>query len=104
VVPQDNGEQGSPGGDVPDAISWGDVRIAAVIDWAGEVPDAIGLLPGTSHADWERHRGWSTTWRRDSSAASGRDFRAVAHAGGASGAGRKHLPGPSVPRPGALRG
>jgi glyoxylase-like metal-dependent hydrolase (beta-lactamase superfamily II) len=43
---------------VPDAISWGDVRIAAVIDWAGEVPDAIGLLPGTSRADWERHRGW----------------------------------------------
>jgi glyoxylase-like metal-dependent hydrolase (beta-lactamase superfamily II) len=46
------------GGDVPDAISWGDVRIAAVIDWAGEVPDAIGLLPGTSRADWERHRDW----------------------------------------------
>jgi glyoxylase-like metal-dependent hydrolase (beta-lactamase superfamily II) len=43
---------------MPDAISWGDVRIAAVIDWAGEVPDAIGLLPGTSRADWERHRGW----------------------------------------------
>jgi len=31
---------------VADAISWGDVRIAAVIDWACEVPDAIGLLPG----------------------------------------------------------
>jgi hypothetical protein len=43
---------------VADAISWGDVRIAAVIDWAGEVPDAIGLLPGTSRADWERHQGW----------------------------------------------
>jgi glyoxylase-like metal-dependent hydrolase (beta-lactamase superfamily II) len=43
---------------VPDAISWGDVRIAAVIDWAGEVPDAIALLPGTSRADWERHRDW----------------------------------------------
>jgi len=43
------------------AISWGDVRIAAVIDWAGEVPDAIGLLPGTSRADWERHRGWLAT-------------------------------------------
>jgi hypothetical protein len=39
---------------VPDAISWGDVRIAAVIDWAGEVPDAVALLPGTSRADWER--------------------------------------------------
>jgi hypothetical protein len=36
---------------VADAISWGDVRIAAVIDWAGEVPDAIGLLPATSRAD-----------------------------------------------------
>ena len=43
---------------MPDAITWGDVRIAAVIDWAGEVPDAIGLLPGTSRADWERHQGW----------------------------------------------
>jgi hypothetical protein len=46
------------GGDVAGAISWGDVRIAAVIDWAGEVPDAIGLLPETSREDWERHRDW----------------------------------------------
>jgi glyoxylase-like metal-dependent hydrolase (beta-lactamase superfamily II) len=43
---------------VPDAISWGDVQITAVIDWAGEVPDALRLLPGTSRTDWERHRGW----------------------------------------------
>jgi len=43
---------------VADAISWGDVRIAAVVDWAGEVPEAIGLLPGTSRADWEQHQGW----------------------------------------------
>jgi glyoxylase-like metal-dependent hydrolase (beta-lactamase superfamily II) len=43
---------------VPDAISWGDMRIAAVIDWAGEVPEAIGLLPGTSRTDWEQHQGW----------------------------------------------
>ena len=43
---------------MPDAISWGDMRIAAVIDWAGEVPEAIGLLPGTSRTDWEQHQGW----------------------------------------------
>jgi hypothetical protein len=62
VVPLGNGEsscgQDCVRGDVPDAIGWGDVRIAAVIDWAGEAPDATGLLPGTSRADWERHRGW----------------------------------------------
>jgi len=46
------------GDGVPDTISWGDVHIAAVIDWAGEVPDAIKLLPGTSRTDWEQHRGW----------------------------------------------
>ena len=43
---------------MPDAISWGDVQITAVIDWAGEVPDALRLLPGTSLGGWERHRGW----------------------------------------------
>ena len=42
---------------MPDAISWGDVQITAVIDWAGEVPDALRLLPGASRADWEQHRG-----------------------------------------------
>lgn len=41
---------------VPKAIRWGDVEIVPVLDWAGDVPDAAGLLPGTARADWERHR------------------------------------------------
>jgi hypothetical protein len=57
VVPHGDGESGCRqdclGDGVPDTISWGDVRIAAVIDWAGEVPDAIKLLPGTSRTDWD---------------------------------------------------
>ena len=34
----------------------GDTRILAVLDWAGEVPAARRLLPGTTRADWERHQ------------------------------------------------
>ena len=34
------------------------MRIAAVIDWAGEVPDALRLLPGSSRTDWEPRPGW----------------------------------------------
>ena len=33
-----------------DAISWGDVRIAAVIDWAGEVPDAAVFTGDLFHS------------------------------------------------------
>ena len=41
---------------MPDAISWGDVQIAAVIDWVARFrrPPA---LPGPA-AGWEQHRGW----------------------------------------------
>ena len=41
-----------------DAMSWGDARIAAVIDWAGEVPDAPGL-DEDSRGERDRLRGWS---------------------------------------------
>jgi glyoxylase-like metal-dependent hydrolase (beta-lactamase superfamily II) len=40
----------------PVAYEVGDTRIVAVFDWVGEVPDARRLLPGTTRADWERHR------------------------------------------------